>query len=134
MAGFSDLGFMQRGRRLFVGAVMLVIGGVVGYTLPQSNASPTTRTGSVLSVGNSNTNAGLAFDFKPAKGSQQSFLLRGGTPWQDSPSGQWHRKGLPSCIVPGTTGSTKATLGIITARSVGSAPGGAIVVWVECYG
>ena len=134
MAGFGDLGFMQRGRRLFVGAVMLVIGGVVGYTLPQSNASPTTQTGSVLSVGNSNKDAGVAFEFKPTKGSQQSFLLQGGTPWQNQPSGQWHWKGLPSCIVPGTTGSTKATLGIITARSVGSAPGRPIVVWVECYG
>jgi len=134
MAGFADLEFMQRGRRLFVGAVMLVLGGVVGYTLPQSNATPTQQAGSVLSVGNSIKEVGVAFEFKPAKGPQERFLLQGGTPWQERPSGQWHSKGLPSCIVPGTTGTTKATLGIITARSVGSAPGRPIVVWVECYG
>jgi hypothetical protein len=134
MAGFGDLEFMQRGRRLFVGAVMLVLGGVVGYTLPQSNASPTAQAGSVLSVGNSTQDASVAFEFKPAKGPQERLLLQSRTPWQDRPSGQWHPKGLPSCIVPGTTGPTKATLGIIKARSVGTAPGRPIVVWVECYG
>jgi hypothetical protein len=134
MAGFGDLDVMQRGRRLVVGAVMLVLGGVVGYTLPQSSASPTAQAGSVLSVGNSAKDASVAFEFKPKKGPQEAFVLQGGTPWQDRPSGQWHSKGLPNCIVPGTAGPTKATLGIIRARSVGSAPGRAIVVWVECYG
>jgi len=125
---------MQRGRRLFVGAVMLVLGGIVGYALPQSSASPSSQTGSVQSVGNSSGDAGVVFEFKPAKDSPKRFLLQSGTPWQDNPSGQWHSKGLPSCIVPGTTTPTKATLGIITASSVGSAPERPIVVWVKCYG
>jgi hypothetical protein len=134
MAGFGDLEFMQRGRRLFVGAVMLVVGGVVGYTLPKSNASPSAQTGSVQSVGNISKDAVVAFEFKPSNGPQESFRLQGGTPWQDKPSGRWRSKSLPSCIVPGTTTPAKATLGIITAQGVGSAPGRPIVVWVECYG
>lgn len=134
MADFSDLEFMQRGRRLLVGAVMLVLGGVVGYALPHSNASPSSLTGSVRSVGNSIKDAGVAFEFKPTKDPQKGFVLQSGTPWQDNPSGPWHSKGLPSCIVPGTTTPTKATLGIITASSVGSAPSRPIVVWVACYG
>jgi hypothetical protein len=134
MAGFGDLEFMQRGRRMLVGAVMLVLGGVVGYTLPQSNASPTSQTGSVISVGNATKDAGILFDFKPAKGPKESFRLQDATPWQARPSGPWHHRGQPACIVPGSTTPTKATLGIVTARSVGSAPGRPIIVWVECNG
>ena len=134
MAGFGDLEFMQRGRRVVVGAVMLVLGGVVGYALPQSNASPASDSGKVTSVGNTTKDAGTPFDFQPTKGPRESLLLQDGTPWQDTPAGLWHKKGLPTCIVPGPTTPMKATLGIVTARSVGSAPGRSIVVWVECYG
>ena len=133
MAGFGDLEFMQRGRRVVVGAVMLVLGGVVGYALPQSNASPASDSGKVTSVGNTTQDAGTPFEFQPAKGQGESLLLQDGTPWQDRPSGPWHRKGLPTCIVPGTKTPMKATLGIVTARPVGSAPGRPVVVWVECY-
>jgi hypothetical protein len=133
MAGFGDLAFMQRGRRLVVGAVMLGVGGVVGYALPQSNASPDSETGSVVSVGNVIKDAGVRFDFRPAKGTRQSFRLQEATPWQDKPSGHWHATGLPSCLVPGSTKPVKVTLGVVTARPVGSAPGRPVVVWVECY-
>jgi hypothetical protein len=134
MAGFGDLEFMQRGRRVLVGAVMLVLGGVVGYALPQSNASPASASGSVISVGNTTTDAGTLLDFQPAKGPRESLQLQDATPWQGTASGPWHMKGQPPCIVPGTTTRTKVTLGIVTARSVGSAPGRQIIVWVECYG
>lgn len=117
-----------------MGAVMLLLGGVVGYALPQSNASPTSESGSVTSVGNTSISAGTSFHFKPAKSPAEPLLLQNATPWQGKPSGPWHLKGLPTCIVPGTTTPTKATLGIVTARSIGSAPGRQIVVWVECYG
>jgi hypothetical protein len=133
MADFGDLEFMQRGRRLVVGAVMLVLGGIVGYTLPKSNASPTSQAGSVISVGNTTKDAGIKFDFKPAKGPKESLRLQDATPWQAKPSGRWHFKGQPACIVAGSTTPTNATLGIVTAQSAGSAPGREIVVWVECY-
>ncbi len=133
MAGFGDLDFMQRSRRLVVGAVMLLLGGVVGYALPQSNASPASEAGSVLSVGNPTKDSGILFDFKPAKGPMETFRLQAPTPWQDTPSGPWHSKGQPACVVPGSTTPTAATLGVITVGPVGSAPGGSIVAWVECY-
>lgn len=134
MAGFADLDVMQRARRLSVGVVMLVVGGVVGYALPQSNASPSSETGTVTSVGNSTKDAGIRFTFKPNKGPAQNLRLQDATPWQGTPSGKWHSKGQPSCIVPGSPTTTTATLGVVTARAVGSAPGRPIVVWVECYG
>jgi hypothetical protein len=133
MAGFGDLDFMQRGRRVVVGAVMLLLGGVVGYALPQNNASPAAESGSVLSVGNTTKDSGILFDFKPAKGPKQTFRLQAATPWQDTPSGPWRSKGQPACLVPGSTTPAAATLGVVTVRPVDSAPGRSIVVWVECY-
>jgi hypothetical protein len=134
MAGFADLDVMQRARRLTVGAVMLVLGGVVGYALPQSNASPSSETGLVTSVGNVTTDAGLRFSFTPAKGKPQNLLLQDATPWQKTAAGRWFSRGQPSCLMAGQTKPVKVTLGIVTARAVGSAPGRPIVVWVECYG
>lgn len=133
MAGFGDLDVMQRARRLSVGVVMLVLGGVVGYALPQSNASPRSEIGEVTSVGNTTTDAGLRFAFKPTKGHALNLKFQDATPWQDKPSGPWHSKGRPSCLVPGSTTSATATIGVVTATAVGSAPGRPIVVWVECY-
>lgn len=133
MAGFADLDMMQRARRLTVGFVMLVLGGVVGYALPQSNASPSSETGSVTSVGNTTTDAGLRFSFTATKGKPQSLRLQDATPWQKTSSGRWYSKGQPSCLIAGSTTPVKVTLGVVTARPVGSAPGRPIVVWVECY-
>ncbi|HUZ52184.1 MAG TPA: hypothetical protein VMU94_06615 [Streptosporangiaceae bacterium] len=134
MAGFADLDVMQRARRLSVGVVMLVLGGVVGYALPQSNASPSSETGSVTSVGSTTKDAGLRFSFTAAKGTPQNLRLQDATPWQKTPTGRWYSTGQPTCLAAGSTTPVKVTLGVVTARAVGSAPGRPIVVWVECYG
>jgi hypothetical protein len=134
MAGFSDLDVMQRARRLTVGVVMLVLGGIVGYALPQSNASPSSEVGSITSVGNTTKDAGLRFTFMPNKGRPEPLRLQDATPWQKTSTGRWIPSGLPACLIPGSTAPVKVTLGIVTAQSVGSAPGRPIVVWVECYG
>lgn len=133
MADFSDLGFMQRGRLLFVGFVMLFLGGVVGYVLPHTNASPSSQRGSVVSVGNAAPNAGLRFEFKPVKGAREKFILQPATPWRKSRTSDWTNKGEPSCLVPGSVTPTPATIGVVDISSTGSAPGRSVVVWVECY-
>ncbi len=133
MAGFGDLDVMQRGRRLVVGVVMLLLGGVVGYALPKSDASPRSETGEVVGVGNATTDAGLRFTFNPDKGQTQKFLLQEATPWQGTRSGHWHYKGLAPCLVPGSTIPAKVTIGVVTAGAVDSAPDRHIVVWVECF-
>jgi hypothetical protein len=134
MAGFGDLDVMQRARRLTVGVVMLVVGGVIGYALPQSNASPSSEVGSITSVDNTTKDAGLRFSFTPDKGKPEPLRLQDATPWQKTSTGRWIPAGQPACLVPGSTTAVKVTLGIVTARAVGSAPGRPIVVWVECYG
>src|SRR5258708_36630557 len=111
---------MEGGRRLLGGAVMVVVGGVVGYALPESNASPTSASGSLISVGNATKDAGILLDFQPAKGPRESLQLQDATPWQGTAAGPWHMKGQPPSTGPRTTPRTQMTLGIVTARSRGS--------------
>ncbi|MGI9006545.1 MAG: hypothetical protein ACR2FU_10170 [Streptosporangiaceae bacterium] len=133
MADFSDLEFMQRGRRLVVGVVMLLVGGVVGFALPHSNASPSSQKGSILSVGNATTNAGMTFEFRPVKGKTETFRWQPATPWQKTPASHWKFKGKPWCLVAGNTAAMPATVGVVNVAGTGSAPGRSVVVWVECY-
>ena len=134
MADISDLDFMQRSRRLVVGAVMLVLGGVVGYALPQHNASPNSQKGQILAVGDAIQNSGLWFTFMPkTNGPDMKFRLQYATAWKGSPSDKWQYAGLPSCMVPGSTMPETATLGMVTVRGSGASPPRKIIVWVECY-
>jgi hypothetical protein len=134
MADISDLDFMQRSRRLFIGAVMLVLGGVVGYALPQNNASPNSESGQILAVGDAIQNSGLWFTFMPkTNGPDLRFRLQYATAWKSSSTDEWHYAGLPTCMVPGSTMPEPATLGMVSIRGSGSAPDRKIIVWVECY-
>lgn len=133
MAGFGDLEFMQRGRRLVVGIVMLGLGGAIGYVLPKSDAAPQAETGMVTSVDNATQNAGIHFAVTLQNVAKpRHFRWQEGTPWRDK-TGRWHHTGRPACLVPGTTNPVKVTVGVIGAQSAHSAPGRTIVVWVKCY-
>jgi hypothetical protein len=134
MAGFGDLEFMQRGRRLVVGIVMLGLGGVIGYAVPKSNAAPTAQTGTIKSVDNATTNAGILFKVKAHKvhGLQQ-FRWQDGTPWRDS-KGHWHDKGRPDCLIPGSPAPAKITVGAVDVQAASDARARTVLVWVKCYG
>jgi hypothetical protein len=133
MAGFGDLEFMQRGRRFVVGIVMLGLGGVIGYALPKTSAAPRAETGTITSVDNATTNAGILFEVKLKKVSQpQHFRWQDGAPWLDK-HGHWHDKGRPTCLVPGSTAPAKVTVGAVDVQSGNSAPGRTVVIWVKCY-
>jgi hypothetical protein len=131
----GDLDITQRARRWGIGLLMLGIGAAIGYALPQNTASPRTATGTVTSVSKAANGSGVQFVFKP-KGAAQTvnYTLVDPTPWQQQATSQWQHAGQPSCLVPGSTTPTPVTLGVVGITSVGSAPGGQMVVWVECYG
>lgn len=124
----------QRARSWLIGAVLIVIGVLVGYALPQSSVSPKSEVGNVVSVHGSVGSAGAGFDFK-TKGvtGLVHYALEDPTPWQAKPNGIWHNAGQPPCLVPGSTTPAKVTLGVISVHPVGSAPGNPMVVWIECY-
>ncbi|HEX6931003.1 MAG TPA: hypothetical protein VF162_02585 [Streptosporangiaceae bacterium] len=133
MAGVGDLEFMQRGRRLVVGAVMLGLGGVIGYALPKSDAAPRAETGTITSVDNATQNAGIHFAITVKNAAKpEQFRWQDATPWRDK-TGHWHHKGRPACLVPGSTAPLKVTIGVIDAQEAHSVPGRTIVVWVKCY-
>lgn len=124
----------QRVRTWLVGAVLIVIGVLVGYVLPQNSVSPKSEVGKVTSVHGSVGSAGAGFEFK-TKGvtGLVHYTLEDPTPWQAKPNGAWHKSGQPSCLVPGSKTPTRVTLGVISVHSVGSAPGNPMVVWIECF-
>jgi hypothetical protein len=135
MAGIGDLDFMQRSRRLGVGVVMLVLGGVVGYAWPQHATSKNSESGQILAVGNAIPNEGPWFTFTRAtNGSVQRFRLQFATAWKGSPSDSWHYTGLPTCVVPGSTMPQSATLGVVTEGGSKAVPNQKVIIWVECYG
>jgi hypothetical protein len=124
----------QRMRTWLIGAVLIVVGVLVGYALPQNSVSPKSEVGKIMSVTGTIGSAGAGFEFK-TKGVKglAHYTLEDPTPWQAKPSGTWHNTGQPSCLVPGSKTPVKVTLGVISVHPVGSAPGNPMVVWIECY-
>lgn len=124
----------QRFRTWLVGAVLIIVGVLVGYALPTNSVSPKSEVGNVMSVSGSigSANAGLEFKTKGVHGLVH-YMLENPTPWQATPNGTWHNTGQPSCLQPGSTTAVKVTLGVISVHSVGSAPGNPMIVWIECY-
>ena len=121
-------------RGWLLGAVLIVVGVLVGYALPQNSVSPKSEVGKVMSVQGSvgSASAGIEFTTKGVAGLVH-YRLEDPTPWQAKPNGAWHNTGQPSCLVPDSTTPTKVTLGVISVHPVGSAPGNPMVVWIECY-
>lgn len=119
----------QRLRTWFIGGVLVVIGVLVGYLLPQNTVSPKTEPGTITSVHQGSAGQD-SFSFK-AKGvtGTVTYALEDPTPWQATPKSPWHEQGQPSCLTAGA----KATVGVISVHPVGSAPGNPMVVWIECY-
>lgn len=124
----------QRVRSWVISAVLLVVGVLVGYALPQNSVSPKSEVGKVMSVHGSvgSGDAGIEFKTKGVTGLVR-YALENPTPWQAKPNGTWHPSGQPSCLVPDSKTPVKVTLGVISVHPVGSAPGNPMIVWIECY-
>ncbi len=117
-------------RNWFIGAVLVVVGVLVGYALPQHTASPSSEVGTVMKVHGVVGAQGSTLLFKvKGKSGTVSYPAQDRIPWQAKSGGTWQHSTEPSCLVPGT----KVTLGVISVHQDGSAPGGSMIVWVECY-
>jgi len=117
----------QRFRTWLIWGALVVIGVIVGYALPQNSVAPKSEMGTVTSV--QGTSPNLTVTFKTKGTSPVTFHLENPTPWQAKSGGTWFMHSSPSCLTQGA----KVTLGVVTVDPVGSAPGGAMVTWVECY-
>ncbi len=119
----------QRLRTWLIGAVLLVVGVFVGYSLPQSSVSPKSEVGTVTAVHGAPGSDGTKFTFRATgiKGTT-TYVLENPTPWQATSKGSWHASGRVPCLAPGAS----ATVGVVSVHPVGSAPGNPTVVWIEC--
>jgi hypothetical protein len=119
-----------RFRNWFIGAVLVVVGVLVGYALPQHTASPSSDIGTVMKVHGLVGDQGSTLLFKAkGKSGTVSYPTEDLIPWQAKSGGPWHHSGQPACLIP----DSKVTLGVISVHQDGSAPGGPMIVWVECY-
>ena len=109
-------------------AILLASGGFwTGKSLTTPTVTPQVSTGTVGLV----SITGDAFTFQPAGTSQATgYALPGSLPWQDS-YGTWHEGVPPACVKPLTHGQ-RITIGVINAAPVANAPGGPVIVWIQC--
>ncbi len=121
----------QRLRPYLIGAVLLVVGVIVGYSLPSNSVSPKSEIGVVKVVRGSMGGEDANFTFKQTgvKTKPVRYFIEDPTPWQAKSGGPWDHHGEPACLKPGA----KVTIGVVNVRPVGAAQGKSMVVWVECY-
>jgi len=58
------------------------------------------------------------------------YALPSDVTWRNA-YGVWQDGTRPACLAPLSSGQ-RITLGVISAAPVGDAPGGSVVVWIEC--
>jgi hypothetical protein len=121
----------QRLRPYLIGAVLLIAGVIVGYSLPSNSVSPKSEIGIVKVVSGSVSGENANFTFKPdgVKTKLARYFLEDPTPWQAKSGAPWNHHGEPACLKPGSA----VTIGVVNVRPVARAPGKSMVVWVECY-
>ena len=124
MAKLSDLDVAQRSRRLFTGALMLVVGAVIGFAFPHHQAFDQSQTGTVSSVSVGKNGAATTFMFTRTGG--QPVRVWAPADWQATANGAWHTTGLAPCLTAGK----KVTLGMVDTSS--SAPSSWVVTSVTC--
>ncbi len=112
--------------------VLIAVGVFVGYLLPRHSASPSAETGTVTAIRPLANGAGTEFVFKPKGGTSHSYRFAVRTPWREQASGTWRTTGRPSCLAPRSSAPRTITLGVVSIQSVNAAPGGDVVVWLQC--
>jgi hypothetical protein len=126
MAKVTDLDVMQRSRRLLTGAVMLLVGGLIGWALPHHSASAQSEQGTVSAVTAGHGGAATMFTFTPVGG--QPIRVWAPPVWQVTQSGPWRTTGTAPCLIKGKT----VTLGLVDVSTINSAPGNWIVSSITC--
>lgn len=121
----------QRLRPYLIGAVLIIAGVIVGYSLPSNSVSPKSEIGvvKVVSGSMSSENANFTFKQKGVKNKPVRYFIEDPTPWQAKKGGPWDHHGQPACLKVGAT----VTIGVVNVRPVAPAQGKSMVVWVECY-
>jgi hypothetical protein len=111
-----------------VTAAVLLAGGLwVGRSLSTSTATPAAETGTIgfVSPGADQFTIRLS-----GLTGLTSYGLPAMVQWRDA-YGNWNEGTRPTCMKPGTHGQ-QVTLGLVTTEPAAGAPGGQVIVWLEC--
>ena len=110
-----------------IAAVLLAGGFWAGRSLSTSTATPRAETGTIgfVSPGADGFTIRLSGLHQPT-----SYALPATVQWRDA-YGNWYEGTRPACMKPGTHGQ-QVTLGVVDTEPAADAPGGPVIVWLEC--
>jgi hypothetical protein len=112
-----------------VTAVVLLAGGLwVGRSLSTSTATPQAKTGIIGFVSPGGEDE-FTIRLSGRKGLTH-YAMPATVQWRDG-YGTWYEGTRPACMKPWTHGQ-QVTLGLVTTEPVADAPGGPVIVWLEC--
>ena len=117
----------QRVVSVILGAIATLAVVIAVSEYRSSSATPQTITGTFMGF----DATGTAIAFQPTGSfNGGSYAWAPDTQWQ-SVNGTWHLTGPVSCLQPSDRGR-KVTIGVVTAKPVGTAPGADLIAWVKC--
>ena len=107
--------------------VLIGIGFVIGSIRGSSTVAPQVVSGKVTKVGID----GNEFAFvQNGSHATTSYGLSSSIEWRDT-QGSWSDSSSIACMRPLSNGQS-VTLGVVTVKPTNGAPGGPVVVWLEC--
>jgi hypothetical protein len=106
---------------------LLGIGFLVGNLRVSSTAAPQVISGKVTEVG---TNGDEFAFVQSGSHSSTSYGLSSSIEWRNT-QGSWSDSSPIACMKPLSSGQI-VTLGVVTVNPTSGAPGGPVVVWLEC--
>jgi hypothetical protein len=120
-----------RNRMLMTGgaaAIILVAAGFwTGKSLTTATLAPTVQTGTVTIVGINGDEFTIQLTGQPQL---TSYGLSSSTTWRNA-YGVWQQGTRPGCMAPLSHGQ-RIRLGVVSVAPSADAPGGPVVVWIEC--
>jgi hypothetical protein len=109
-------------------AILLVAAGFwAGKSLTTATLTPIVQTGTVGFVGGNGDEFTIQLS---GQGQLTSYGLPSDVNWRDA-YGIWQQGTQPGCMAPLSRGQ-RITFGVVSAAPVSDAPGGPVVVWIEC--
>ena len=118
----------QRVISVILGVIAIVAIFVSVSASRSSSATPQAITGRFMGF----DMTGTAMAFQPTgSATGTSYAWAPDTQWE-SKNGTWHLAGPASCLKPSDRGRTEVTIGVVTAKPVGTAGGTDLIAWVKC--
>lgn len=118
----------QRVVSVILGVIAIVAVVIAVSEHRSSSGTPQTITGKFMGF----DTTGTAMAFQPTGSANGTSYAWAPNTQRQSANGTWHLTGPVSCLQPSDRGRTTVTIGVVTAKPVGTADGADLIVWVKC--